>query len=350
MSSQLQPGTPDTLCERAVAAQAGGRYAEAVDLLWQGSRQGDVACMSLLGAQLMSGRGAPADPPTGARLIREAAARGGAYACYLASAITAWGLAAPADWAGALAYLQRSAELGHAPAQGQLEVLARRAAGVPQDPSAWSRLRREVDLKAWRTPPGVETLSADPSIRVLRGFLAPDVCDWIIGRVQDRLAPAMVFDNGAHRPVRSQTRTNSVAGFELVHMDLVVLLVRQRLATACGRPDAALEAPQVFHYAVGQQFAAHYDFLEGDVGGHAGSLAARGQRAQTQLIYLNDDFEGGETDFPLLELKFRGRKGDALMFTNVDGAGAPDRRMLHAGLPPTAGEKWLLSQWVRDRP
>ena len=68
------------------------------------------------------------------------------------------------------------------------------------------------------------------------------------------------------------------------------------------------------------------------------------------LVYLNQGFEGGETDFPLLDLKFKGRKGDALMFSNVDASGAPDRRMFHAGLPPTAGEKWLLSQWVRDRP
>ena len=37
------------------------------------------------------------------------------------------------------------------------------------------------------------------------------------------------------------------------------------------------------------------------------------------------------------------------MFFNVDAAGQPDRRTLHAGLPPSAGEKWLLSQWFRDR-
>ena len=42
---------------RAQAAQAAGRFDEAVQLLWQASRLGDVACMSLLGAQLMSGRG-----------------------------------------------------------------------------------------------------------------------------------------------------------------------------------------------------------------------------------------------------------------------------------------------------
>ena len=66
-------------------------------------------------------------------------------------------------------------------------------------------------------------------------------------------------------------------------------------------------------------------------------------------MYLNDDYEGGETEFPAIGLRYRGRRGDALLFANVDIVGNPDRRSIHAGLPPTRGEKWLLSQWIRNR-
>lgn len=69
----------------------------------------------------------------------------------------------------------------------------------------------------------------------------------------------------------------------------------------------------------------------------------------TFLIYLNSDFEGGETDFPELNLSYRGAPGDALQFANVDASGAPDVRTLHAGRPTRSGEKWLFSQWVRAR-
>ncbi len=336
--------------DRATAAQAGGRYGEAVDLLWEGARQGEVACMSLLGAQLMSGRGAPPDPPTGARLILEAASRDGPWACFMASAIVALGYFADPDWELALDHLQRAAELGNATAQDQLKVLARQPGPARPDAAAWGRFRRKVDLKAWRRARPAETLSADPQVRVIRRFLAPDVCDWIIGRAQGRLAPAVVFDDRLQGPVQNQTRTNSVAGFELAHTDLVVLLAQQRLAGACGRPVAAMEAPQVFHYAVGQTFAPHYDWLRAEAPGEAESLAGRGQRSHTLLVYLNEGYDGGETSFPRIGLRFKGRKGDALMFRNVDASGAPDLATFHAGLPPTAGEKWLLSQWVRDRP
>jgi hypothetical protein len=74
-----------------------------------------------------------------------------------------------------------------------------------------------------------------------------------------------------------------------------------------------------------------------------------GQRAFTVLVYLNEDLEGGETDFPRVGLRHRGRKGDALVFRNVDAHGQPDRRTLHAGLSPSQGEKWVLSIWIRDR-
>jgi prolyl 4-hydroxylase len=348
MPDQPRPDAAESLYVRATAAQAAGRYEEAVRLLWQASQEGDVNAMTLLGGQLLSGRGAPPDPPTGARLIVEAASKGGAYACSLASAIVASGLYGPPDWERALDFLQRSAELGHSPAQGQLKVLAR-AGDVRSDPSAWSRLRRSVDVKRWRASPPARALTPDGGVKVLEGFAAADVCDWIIAGARGRLKPAMTFDTAALRPVQSEVRTNSAAGFELINIDLVVLLIRERLAAACGGSPAAMEAPQVLHYAPGQQFAPHYDFLEPEFAGHAEDLARRGQRAVTLLVYLNEGFEGGETDFPHLGLRFKGRRGDALMFTNVDGTGNPDRRMLHAGLPPTAGEKWLLSQWVRDR-
>jgi hypothetical protein len=128
-----------------------------------------------------------------------------------------------------------------------------------------------------------------------------------------------------------------------------VLAARARIAATVGVPAAALEPIQVLHYAPGQTFERHYDFLDPDMPAFAAEIARAGQRLATFLVYLNDDFIGGETDFPLLDLRHRGAAGDALMFANLEPAGAPDRRMLHAGLPPASGEKWLLSQWIRDR-
>ena len=79
-------------------------------------------------------------------------------------------------------------------------------------------------------------------------------------------------------------------------------------------------------------------------------IEARGQRVATFLTYLSDDYDGGETEFTEVGFKFKARKGDALIFVNVDVNGAPDPMSMHAGLPPTRGEKWVLSLWLRGKP
>jgi prolyl 4-hydroxylase len=68
------------------------------------------------------------------------------------------------------------------------------------------------------------------------------------------------------------------------------------------------------------------------------------------LVYLNEDYEGGETRFLKSGLTVRGQRGDALLFSNVRGDGTPDPDTMHAGLPVTGGKKLLLSRWIRQRP
>jgi prolyl 4-hydroxylase len=330
------------LYQSALALFGQGRYGEGVQTLDQAAQAGHVGALSLLGAQLLSGRGVAPDPVTGARMIMTAAERGGGYACAMAAVLLASGVGG-ADWSRALDHLQRSAELGFPPAQQQLRLLA------GADGQDWRRLRRAVSLDAWRKAPEPRVLSEAPTVKAFAKLLPPTVCDWVIARGRERLAPAQVYDPSSGGPMRDGARRNSAADFALVDMDLVLLAVRERLAAATGLAVSGMEGPQVLHYAVGERFTPHYDFLDPDLEGPARDIALRGQRVATCLVYLNEDLEGGETDFPELGLRHRGGRGDALMFRNLDVEGRPDRRTLHAGLPPTAGEKWLLSQWVHDR-
>jgi prolyl 4-hydroxylase len=184
-------------------------------------------------------------------------------------------------------------------------------------------------------------------VRQCDGFIAPEVCDWLIGLAQGRLKPAMMVEGYGAAPRPTTDRTNSDFAFTAFDADCVLALVRARISALVQLPVAAMEPPQLFHYAVGQELRPHVDYLQRE-GREAG--AYQGDRIATFLIYLNDDFEGGETWFSRVELKARPSKGGAVYFANVDPAGQPDPMSLHAGLPPASGEKWLFSQWVHDRP
>lgn len=58
---------------------------------------------------------------------------------------------------------------------------------------------------------------------------------------------------------------------------------------------------------------------------------------------------GGETHFPLLNVSVTPRKGDALVWANIDGEGVPNKRSLHEGRPPTSGEKIAVNVWIADK-
>lgn len=122
------------------------------------------------------------------------------------------------------------------------------------------------------------------------------------------------------------------------------------MANAAGFDVARAEPLNVLAYAPGEEYRPHFDWFNPEWPAHQHDLSRYGQRVLTALIYLNEDFRGGETLFLATKYAFKGRTGDLIVFRNVDAAGAPDKSSLHAGRPVNAGEKWIVSQWVCDKP
>lgn len=297
------------------------------------ARAGDPAAQFALGRKLLIGEGAPAAPQEGAALIASAAAHHGEAAA-LHAVFAAWGVFEPRDFSAALARLQRAAELGHEPAAEELALLARGGA---------------IDLAALAAPPPPREVSEAPRVQTFERFAAPAECDWLIATGGAGMRRARVYQGSADLKA-DETRTNSEADFTIFKSGLTLALIRARMEAAVAAPAAHFEVTKLLHYTPGQTFALHADFLETSTPALRAEIERRGQRVATLLIYLNDGYEGGETDFPKLDFRFRGAKGDALLFANVSDENLPDYRTLHAGLPPTSGEKWLLSQWIRSKP
>ena len=310
------------LCEaQENSAAARGWFAKA-------AQAGSVAGLRALGISLLTRK--PIEGDAGVNIIRAAAARGDGEAAHVCGMIAAGDAALPDRWSVARQCLEIAAERGFDFAQTQLDFIA---------DTRWDFAIGEM--------PGREIFAA-PSIRVLEGFASPAACDWLIARARPRLHRAVVYDDVREGSRQEDARSNSSAEFNVAQSDIVLMHLRARIAAACAIDD--LEMSSVLHYAPGQEFRRHFDFLDPANPGTLRDLQARGQRAMTLLIYLNEEYEGGETEFPKLDWRFRGRKGDALLFRNLTPSGEPDRQTLHAGTPPTSGEKWLFSQWLRVPP
>ena len=322
--------------------------------LRQRALSGQAEARLALGARLITADEVDPDPGQGARLIEQSCEQGSADAAALLATIEAMGVGRPQNWDRAFDFLQTAAERGLESARDQLVLLARAPELVPEAAGGgsgdiWRRLRERIDIAALTSAPPKQSLSDSPRVRVVEGFASAAECDWAMARAQGSLTRAKVLDQQTGAEKSHPDRTNKAIEFKLTGMDVVMQVLRARIGATTNLPVPVFEPVQVMHYSVGEEFRPHFDFLTEDNEGWAAQMRRFGQRIATFLIFLNEDFEGGETDFPKAGISHRGRKGDALFWANVDPSGAPDRLTFHAGKPPTRGEKWILSQWIRDR-
>ncbi|HEY4341913.1 MAG TPA: 2OG-Fe(II) oxygenase [Steroidobacteraceae bacterium] len=341
---------------RAQQHDAAGRHDDAINALALGTQAGDLPCMRLLGKRLLTGDQAPLLAPEGARFLLDAANQGDAEAAARIAALAALGLYHAQNWRESLRWLGIAAQHGWQPAREQLLALldertdAAVSAAQTKSDSHWQQLAVRFDPARWQIAPAGRDLNADPQVRAFADFISPPICRWIIEQARGRLGRAHVYDASSGKNLVSATRTNTVANFNLAEVEVLNLLIQARMSAACGIPMPHMEAPAVLHYEVGEQITDHFDFVDPATPDYARELALNGQRVVTFLVYLNDQYEGGETGFTTLGFKHKGRLGEGLYFVNALADMQPDLRMLHAGQPPTRGDKWIISQFVRSRP
>jgi prolyl 4-hydroxylase len=329
---------------RAQAFDADGRHDDAINELANAAQRGDAEAMTQLAKRIIVGDRAPRLRRQGIGLLGDAVKMGSAEAADRLAVIHASGVAAAPDWPAALASLTLAAERGWAPARAQLEVLASMLTAGEA-----TALTTEASLRQLLVPEAGRVIHEDPRICNFPSFVSERVCDWLIERARGRLERARVYDAHRNADVVDDSRTNSFAVFNAMEADLVHLLVQTRMSAGCGQRVSHMEASTVLHYAVGQTIGHHYDFVDPAHPGYADEVRTRGHRVATFLVYLNEGYEGGETIFPRIGVRHAGRRGEGLLFINTLPDGQANLLTLHSGEPPTQGEKWVFSQFVRDR-
>lgn len=190
-----------------------------------------------------------------------------------------------------------------------------------------------------------DVLNVEPFICCFYDFLSEAECDHLIQLATSRLEPSKVLDSpkeGAERGGYSRFRTSSGALLAWQE-DEIVSKLEEQIAAITGLPSENGENFQVLHYQPGQEYRPHYDWFFDD----QPTMKRGGQRAVSVIIYLAEPEEGGETDFPKLNISIKPKKGMMLLFRNTKPNGERDYDTLHAGMPVKKGEKWLATKWLR---
>lgn len=309
------------ILEAAQRLFAAGRAAEAVALVHAAAEGGDGEALFAVANWRLYGLHGERDPAASHALLERAAASGHTEGARLRAYLTASGTGVGENWPTALSLLREIAA-DDPDAAGQLRVLE--AMPSPEAITSWP----------------AERLHDSADIRLLRNFITPEEAAYLRALAEPHLRPSSIVHPASRRRVPHPTRTSYDTNFALGRETLVVNAINRRIAAATGTDFRAGEPLHILRYSGGQEYRPHLDGLP----------AAANQRLWTVLLYLNDDYVGGETEFPQLGLRVHGTLGDALIFRNSSDSGTVDRSMLHAGLPVRSGTKWLATRWIRARP
>ncbi len=193
----------------------------------------------------------------------------------------------------------------------------------------------------------IEVLSSDPYIAIFHQFLTDEECSHLIERGKPHLERSEVIDETSPDPYLSSERTSEGMFIEDNKQDFILNRIENRISQRLSIPNENGEPMQILRYEVGQEFTPHHDYFEPEGKGASVHDQRRNNRLATLLMYLNTPEEGGETIFPLLELKIKPVKGDALIFYNCNRKRKGNPLSLHQGAPVLQGEKWVATKWLR---
>lgn len=194
----------------------------------------------------------------------------------------------------------------------------------------------------------VGTRIAKPCVISFSNFLSDEECAQVIERATPRLTPSTVINPATGKGEVTNHR-QSEGGLFKRGEDEFIAMIEARISRLINQPVENGEGMAILHYNPGDQYHPHYDYFPIQNPGSHVRMQIGGQRICTFIMYLNDVAEGGATHFPEAGITIHPKKGSALYFQYCNEEGKVDPLTLHAGLPVLAGEKWIMTKWMRQR-
>ena len=209
--------------------------------------------------------------------------------------------------------------------------------------------------------------SVTPRVFTIDNFLSKQECDEFIQLAKKEGLKPSTLQSGStrarqqrHKSTRSSSNTwlprDSTELTDRVYRRSAHLLQIDESLLQHQPPHYVLDAHehslaeslQVVRYKKSEEYTAHHDFV------YPPSFHRhQPTRFATILLYLNDNFEGGETVFPRAAnaqyhdgIQITPKKGMAVLFYNMLPDGNMDDLSQHSSTPVEEGEKWLANLWV----
>lgn len=304
---------------QAFAMLSAGQVDAAVARIRQVAALGDADGLFTLGDVYWRGVGVAPDLGQAVELFARASAAGQPLARNGLTNLLASGIAIRRDWPAALSRLAEEARVDPRRARMR-DLLARMRLTEAGDPASL---------------PAGRPISERPWVRLFPAAFSAAECAFLRDTGGGFFERSVVVADG--RQVVDPVRTSDGSTIHWLIEDPATHALNRRLAALTGTPVEHGEPLQVLRYAPGQEYRPHFDWLD-----------EPNRRVMTALVYLNEDYDGGETAFLRTGLALRCGTGDVLVFRSATAEGTLDPLSEHEGRPVLRGTKFLASRWIRS--
>jgi prolyl 4-hydroxylase len=177
----------------------------------------------------------------------------------------------------------------------------------------------------------------------VENIITPEECRHLIDLATPRFSRSGIVG----KPGPDAVRTSETAWID--KDDPVSQKIIKKACELTGKTPDYCEQIQVVRYTPGAYYRPHHDSCCDEDPSCLEFEKISGQRIGTLLIYLNNEFENGETEFPNLQSKFRAQPGTGVFFRPMNKSGKQCHPLaLHGGMPPVNGTKYACNVWVRE--
>jgi prolyl 4-hydroxylase len=188
---------------------------------------------------------------------------------------------------------------------------------------------------------GTPITTSKAQIYCIENFLTPIDCKLLIGVIEQDAVRAKTVSG------LSDKRTSSLSSLRYVEHSFY-LSIEKKLTSLMGLHPFQSETIQGQKYEIGEFYKPHWDSFSKDIVNYEDFVVWQGQRTWTNMVYLNDVDEGGETNFPDLKIKVKPKKGMLLGWNNLNKDGKRNVLTRHEALPPKSGKKYIITKWWRS--
>jgi prolyl 4-hydroxylase len=182
---------------------------------------------------------------------------------------------------------------------------------------------------------------------IINNIITEKEAKYIIENATSKFEDSLVVGDKIQGKLDTDVRKSKTAW--LHKDDPIINDIITRIANIVNIPIENAESLQVVKYGPNGYYKHHHDSCCDNTKSCQDFIKNGGQRIKTVLIYLNDDFTEGETDFPELNKKIKPPKYCAVVFNPLSkNSNKCHPKALHAGLPVKSGTKYVANLWFRE--